>query len=340
MSASPDPVLKFARGSIVDTYRPDSISNYIGQEDVRRNLTTVIRSAKLRGEPVDHVIAYGPAGLGKTTIARIVAFEMGAKLHIVHGRGITNVNDMIAVLREVKAGEVLFIDEGHGLKREAMEILITAMEDYSVSLVVGSTLRIPLKLDLPKFTVVMATTRIDLLPKPLQDRFGSSFRLKYYSEADIARILAQANLVYKVAATDEGIAEIAKRSRKTPRIALKLFRRAADLALVDNTVLDAVEADRALLDLGVDELGLTDLDREYLEVLVDRFRGGPVGLNSLAAAMPSAENEDEIAGFVEPYLMSQLAFVDRTQRGRVATTAAYEYLGREQPYNDVELMGR
>lgn len=322
-----------------EAYRPDTLDRYIGQEQVRKNLEVLIGAARVQNRPVDHVLIYGPAGTGKTTIARIIAHETGHGLHVQNGNSIGTVSDMVSVLRHVAKNDVLFIDEAHGMKKPAVELLYTAMEGDYIDLIVGEGVKIPVRIALPDFAVVLATTRPDLLTKSLADRCGSIFRLKLYNAEELARILFQANLSYHINATFEGLAAIAARGRGTPRVALRLLRRVADYATTENSVVTEAVANRALNDLGIDELGLTEIDVEYLTTLIDRFAGGPAGLSPLAAAMPNGATEDEIVGYIEPWLV-QIGLVDRTARGRVATARAYIHLKREVPVSDGDLLGR
>lgn len=315
--------------------RPKRLADLIGQDRVRENLAILIEAAKGRNEALDHVLLYGPPGLGKTTLAHIVANEMESPIRVTSGPAIERAGDLAAILSNLREKEVLFIDEVHRLGRAVEEILYPAMEDFALDFVIGKgpSAR-SIRLKLPRFTVVGATTRLALLTAPLRARFGVTYRVDYYDQEALEAIVRRAAWVLKVDIDDGGIAEIARRGRGTPRVALRLLRRVRDFAQVraDGRVTTEV-AREALGLLDVDERGLDDLDRRVLRTIIEKFGGGPVGLETVAAAV--SEEADTIMDVVEPYLL-QLGFLDRTPRGRVATPRAYEHLG--VPYQKPEQM--
>ena len=305
--------------------RPQSLNALIGQDRVRENIRILIEAAKGREEALEHVLFYGPPGLGKTTLAHIIANEMDANIRVTAGPSIERAGDLAAILSNLREKEVLFIDECHRLGKVVEEILYPAMEDYALDLVIGQgpgarTVR----LSLPRFTIVGATTRLALLSAPLRTRFGATFRLDFYSQSALEKIVERAAEALKVPIDPQGRDEIARRGRGTPRVALRLLRRVRDYAQVrgDGIVTKEI-AIQALRLLEIDEKGLDDLDRRVLLAIVEKFGGGPVGLDTIAASI--GEASDTIMDVVEPYLL-QLGFIDRTPRGRVATTLAYEHL--------------
>ena len=310
--------------------RPRSLREMIGQERLREKIQVLVEAARGRGDALDHVLVYGPPGLGKTTLSHILANEMGANLKVTAGPAIEKAGDLAAILTNLRKGDVLFIDEIHRLGRAVEEILYPAMEDFSLNIVVGTgpgARNIQLKL--PKFTVVGATTRLALLTSPLRARFGVVERFDFYDHAALQEIVKRAAGLLQVQIDEAGAAEIARRARGTPRISLRLLRRVRDYAQVRaNGHIDLEVAQLALQLLDVDDLGLDDLDRRVLDALINKFSGGPVGLDTLAASI--SEEGDTIMDVVEPYLL-QLGFLDRTPRGRVATRAAYAHLGVEYP---------
>ena len=308
--------------------RPKTLREYIGQESVQRNLHISIEAALKRHEPLDHLLLYGPPGLGKTTLAGIIAAEMGQNIRITSGPAIEKAGDLASILTNLSDGDVLFIDEIHRLSRSVEEVLYPAKEDYALDIMIGKgpTAR-SIRLDLPRFTLVGATTRAGLLSAPLRDRFGILFRLEMYSPEELAAIVRRSAGILNVRADDEGILEIARRSRGTPRIANRMLRRVRDFAQIRAGGVITLEVARQGMDLlDVDELGLEKLDRAMLETMIDKFGGGPVGLETLSAM--TGEDASTIEDVYEPYLM-QLGFLTRTPRGRVVMPAAYEHLGRK-----------
>lgn len=316
--------------TVEKSLRPRSLTEYVGQHRVKNNLGIFIKAALNRGEPLDHVLLYGPPGLGKTTLAQIIAAEMGVNLRVTSGPAIERQGDLVSILTNLQPGDVLFIDEIHRLNRLVEEVLYPAMEDYSVDIIVGKgpaarTMRIPL----PRFTLVGATTRLALLTGPLRDRFGAVLRLEFYDEDSMEQIIQRSSGILGVTLEEQGAKALSSRARGTPRIANRLLRRVRDVAQVmgDGIVTEAI-ANNALELLEIDHLGLDDTDRRILETVIDKFDGGPVGIDTLAAA--TAEEADTIMDVYEPFLI-QLGFLQRTPRGRVATRRAFEHL--ERPYN-------
>lgn len=308
--------------------RPQKLSDLIGQDQVKENLAILIAAARQRGEALDHVLFYGPPGLGKTTLAHVVANEMGVNVKVTAGPAVERAGDLAAILTNLRSGDVLFIDEVHRLGRAVEEVLYPAMEDFALDIVIGKgpSAR-SIRLKLPRFTVVGATTRLALVTAPLRARFGAVYRLDYYDPVAMQAIVERAAALLKVEAEADGVEEIARRARGTPRVALRLLRRVRDYAQVraDGRVTAPV-AQEALDLLQVDPLGLDDVDRRVLRTIIEKYGGGPVGLNTIAASI--SEEQDTIMDVVEPYLL-QLGFLDRTPQGRVATRSAYEHLKLE-----------
>ncbi|MDR1600601.1 MAG: Holliday junction branch migration DNA helicase RuvB [Oscillospiraceae bacterium] len=313
--------------------RPRTLKNYIGQEPIKVSLTIYLQAALCRRDPLDHILLYGPPGLGKTTLANIIAAEMGRNIRVTSGPAIERPGDLASILTNLSAGDVLFIDEIHRMPRVVEEVLYPAMEDFGLDIMIGKgpTAK-SIRLDLPKFTLVGATTRAGLLTAPLRDRFGIMFRLELYTHEELCVILTNASKALSVRADPDGVAEIARRSRGTPRIANRLLRRVRDYAqVVARGVITQPIAQDALSLQAIDELGLDRVDRAMLEAMITKFSGGPVGLETLAAA--TSEDPGTIEDVYEPYLM-QMGFIARTPRGRVALPAAYRHMGLAQPETD------
>ena len=313
-----------------DTYeaniRPDSIDEYIGQSEVKENINIFIEAAKIRNEPLDHVLLYGPPGLGKTTLANIIANELGTNLKTASGPSIEKSGDLAAVLSTLEPNDVLFIDEIHRMPRYIEEILYPAMEDFTLDIIVGSDSNTRnIKIDLPPFTLVGATTRAGDLTSPLRDRFGITSKLQYYTDEELNLIIKRTSRVLSTPITDEASLVLAKRSRGTPRIANRLFKRVRDYALVlGNGVIDNTIIDVALSKLKVDKIGLDDTDYNLIKSIIEKFNGGPVGIDALASSI--GEEISTIEDVYEPYLL-QKGLLKRTSRGRMVTDLAYKHLG-------------
>ena len=310
--------------------RPKTLAEYIGQEKIKANLEITVAAAKKRNEPIEHVLLYGAPGLGKTTLAHVIANETGANIRVTSGPAIEKSGDLAAILTNLEAGDILFIDEIHRLHKTIEEILYPAMEDFALDIIMGKgpSAR-TLRLDLPKFTIIGATTLASLLSAPLRDRFGITHHLSFYESGDIEKIIKRSANILGVKIEDDAKAAIASRSRRTPRIANRLLKRVRDYCEVKGdgeiTLAHCLEAFKML---EVDELGLDLIDRRILETIANKFKGGPVGLNTLAAS--TGEEMDTIENMYEPYLM-QLGFLDRSPRGRIITHLGYEHLGIKSP---------
>jgi len=306
------------------------MEDFIGQEKIKGNLNIAIVAAKGRGDPLDHILLYGPPGLGKTTLAHIIATEMGVTIKVTSGPAIERTGDLAAILTNLKNQDILFIDEIHRLSRAVEEILYPAMEDFALDIIIGKGPGArSLRLTLPKFTLIGATTRFALLSPPLRDRFGAVYRLDFYDQPAIETILKRSSRILKVKAEVEGLKEIAHRARGTPRVANRLLKRVRDYAqVVANGIATHAVALEALSKLEVDNIGLDEIDHKLLDTIITKFNGGPVGLETIAAAI--SEESDTIMDVYEPYLL-QLGFLERTPRGRLATPLAYQHLGL--PYN-------
>ena len=312
------------------TLRPNQFEDYIGQEKTKRNLEIFIEAARIRGDALDHVLFYGPPGLGKTTLANIIASEMGANIKSTSGPVIEKSGDLAAILTNLKKGDILFIDEIHRLSNVIEEILYSAMEDYNLDIMIGQgpSAR-SIKLELPPFTLVGATTRAGLLTSPLRDRFGVVHRLDYYSSEELETIITRSSSILKIEIHPEGAGEIARRSRGTPRISNRLLKRVRDYAQVKaNGVITKDVAEKSLAMMEIDHFGLDKMDHKLMLTLIEKFRGGPVGVESLAASI--SEEKDTIEDVLEPYLM-QSGFIQRTPRGRIATEIAYKHFGVTPP---------
>ncbi|MFD0915300.1 Holliday junction branch migration DNA helicase RuvB [Pseudahrensia aquimaris] len=310
--------------------RPDRLADFTGQEQARANLAVFIEAAKQRGEALDHVLFVGPPGLGKTTLAQIMAKELGVNFRSTSGPVIAKAGDLAALLTNLEDRDVLFIDEIHRLNPAVEEILYPAMEDYQLDLIIGEgPAARSVKIDLAKFTLVAATTRLGLLTTPLRDRFGIPIRLQFYTVPELELIVKRGARIFGIGMDDEGALEVARRARGTPRIAGRLLRRVRDFAIVDGSekVTRAI-ADKALNQLGVDPIGLDELDRRYLTVIGENFGGGPVGIETIAASL--SEPRDAIEDIIEPYLIQQ-GFIQRTPRGRVLMPRAFDHMGMATP---------
>lgn len=308
------------------TLRPQAFSEYIGQEKIKKNLDILLQAAKKRKEPVEHVLLYGPAGLGKTTLANIIAKEMGVNIKTTSGPAIERVGDFGSILTNLQDGDILFIDEIHRLNKTIEEILYPAMEDFKLDIIIGKGPSAKtIQLDLPKFTLIGATTKLGTLSNPLRNRFGATHRLDFYNHDEIKQILGRSSKILGVEIEDSGLAKIASCSRSTPRVANRLLKRVRDFSQIKNhKIVDSAKAQEALEMIDIDPLGLEPSDRHILKTIIEKFGGGPVGLSTIAAA--TQEEIKTIEDVYEPYLL-QLGFLARTPRGRIVTENAYKHLG-------------
>ena len=318
-----------------NSLRPKDFANYVGQDRLKKHLNLTISAAKKRGEPIDHVLLHGPPGLGKTTMAMVIANEMGAQIKITSGPAIERPGDLASLLTNLQDGDILFIDEIHRLNRTVEEVLYSAMEDFKLDIMLGKgpTAR-SLRLDLPKFTVIGATTRTGALAAPLRDRFGIIHRLEFYTPTEISTIIQRSAEILGSAIQPEAADHLSLRARLTPRIANRLLKRARDYAEVHGSgELDLPSAKSSLDMLEIDEMGLDYADRKLMESIIESYNGGPVGVDTLAALI--SEERSTIEDFYEPYLM-QIGFIERTPRGRKVTPKAYKHLGKKIPFTDAD----
>ncbi|MBT4722413.1 Holliday junction branch migration DNA helicase RuvB [Candidatus Falkowbacteria bacterium] len=324
-----DPNLDEQESSLDKTLRPQTLDEFVGQDLIKANLNIAMQAARNRTEPIEHALLYGPPGLGKTTLSHIIAKEMGGNLRVTTGPAIEKSGDLAAILTNLEDGDILFIDEIHRLNRVVEEVLYSAMEDFVLDIVIGKgpSAR-TLRLDVPRFTLLGATTKISKVSSPLRDRFGHHFNLEFYEDDHIKQIVKRASTILNVSIEDDCSAEIAKRARRTPRIANRILKRVRDFAEVkNNSLIDNNVVHETLKMLDIDHLGLDSVDRKILLTIVDKFQGGPVGLNTIAAA--TNEEMDAVEDVYEPFLL-QLGFLNRTSRGRIVTNQAYKHLNRKK----------
>ncbi|MBN2306743.1 Holliday junction branch migration DNA helicase RuvB [Candidatus Peregrinibacteria bacterium] len=324
-----------AKGKMADNkldlaLRPKTLAEYVGQADAKMNLTVSMTAAKKRKEPLEHVLFYGPPGLGKTTLANIIASEMGVSIKTTSGPAIEKQGDLASILTNLKENDILFIDEIHRLKTQIEEILYSAMEDYALDIIIGKgPAARSMRLELPRFTLIGATTKIGSLSAPLRDRFGHVYKLDFYSEEEIQQILKRSAILLEMKIEEKALTEIAQCSRRTPRIANRLLKRIRDFATVEEVSPITLKfTQKCLVTMGVDMLGLDKTDRQILLAIIEKFQGGPVGVNAIAAA--TSEEAETIEDLYEPYLL-QIGFLDRTKRGRVVTENAYMHLEIKAP---------
>lgn len=309
--------------------RPKTFANYVGQSNIKNNLTIAIKAAKKRKDPLDHILLHGSPGLGKTTLAHIIANEVGVNMKITSGPAMEKQGDVASIISNLQENDILFIDEIHRLKPVVEEVLYTAMEDFGIDIVIGKGPSARnMRINLPKFTLIGATTKLSLISSPLRARFGNVFKLQFYDEAEIREIIIRSAIILGCNITDEVAGVLAKSCRQTPRIANRLLKRVRDFAdIKNNSVIDLKVLEQTLEAIGVDDIGLDNMDREILSVMITKFRGGPVGLNTLAAAV--SEEENTIESIYEPFLI-QLGFLERTSRGRIVTENAYKHLNKKR----------
>ena len=325
-----EPTAEPEENNLEISLRPQKLSDFVGQDQIKQNLIIAIEAAQKRKEALEHILLYGNPGLGKTTLSHIIGKEMNTNVRITSGPALEKVGDLAAILSNLQEGEILFIDEIHRLNKTIEEVLYPALEDYSLDIIIGKgpaarTIRMPLA----HFTLIGATTKLSLLSSPLRDRFGHTYHLNFYEEKDIETILKRNAHILNVAIENEAVTLVSTRARRTPRIANRLLKRIRDVAEIHgNGIIDKTIAEKALALLSIDEFGLDEIDRRLLEVLIEKFNGGPTGLSTLAAAI--AEEIDTIETVYEPYLL-QTGFLERTPRGRKATRSAYEHLGFQTP---------
>lgn len=315
---------------VESSLRPKTLDKYIGQEKIKKSLKIYIEAAKERGDSLDHILFYGPPGLGKTTLAQIMAHEMGVNIKITSGPAIEKPGEMAAILNSLQEGDILFVDEIHRISRQVEEVLYPAMEDFAIDIMIGKgpTAR-SIRLDLPRFTLVGATTRAGMLSAPLRDRFGMIHRMEFYNEKELSQIIIQSARVLGIEVGEESAIEMARRSRGTPRLANRTLKRVRDYAQVRNKGIVSIDIVREALNLlEVDDMGLDHTDHEILKTMIEKFAGGPVGLDTLAAAI--GEDAGTIEDVYEPYLI-KCGFINRTPRGRVVTQPGYEQMGMQMP---------
>ncbi|PIS42148.1 MAG: Holliday junction branch migration DNA helicase RuvB [Candidatus Kerfeldbacteria bacterium CG08_land_8_20_14_0_20_40_16] len=312
------------------TLRPRNLKEFVGQEKIKENLSVFMRAAKQRKEPIEHALLYGPPGIGKTTLAHIIANEMGANIRVTSGPAIERAGDLGSILTNLEDGDILFIDEIHRLPRTVEEVLYPSMEEFLLDIVVGKgPAARTLRLELPRFSIIGATTRASLLSAPLRDRFGITYRLDFYADGDVGKIISRSARILGIVITDDAVKEIAKRARRTPRVANRLLKRVRDFAQVESlSKINLDVANESLKRLEIDNLGLDLIDRRILETVIEKFNGGPVGVGTIAAA--TSEERDTIEEIYEPFLL-QVGFLARTPRGRVVTESAYRHLGVKPP---------
>jgi Holliday junction DNA helicase RuvB len=330
-----DPRPQSEDNTLDKTLRPNELTEYFGQEKVKKNLKVLLQAAKKRDEAVEHILLYGGSGLGKTTLAHIIAKELGKNIKITSGPAIEKVGDLASILTNLEKGDVLFIDEAHRLNKLIEEYLYPAMEDFKLDIIIGKgpSAR-SIQLDIPPFTMIAATTRISLLSSPLRNRFGATYHLDFYEHEDIEKILERSSKILQIETDKEGITEIAKRARRTPRVANRLLKRVRDYAQVHGQgKINKKITEEALEMMEIDELGLEPIDRLIVKIIIEKFNGGPVGIETIAAA--TSEERDTISDIYEPYLM-QVGFLARTPQGRIVTPAAYKHLGLKSKKSEQE----